>query len=184
LVRGGVSSILPEIYLCHAHSCHEILSGNAAAGRYGFSGDAVKPRRAVKLETASDAAADGHRQQVGGDATVMKTEGYYYYYSAASAVSQSERQLSVNLAKKFGDHAAGRAAAEGPGAGAPQVVMARARRSSASAHSRHPQPQPTSADTTEQQQQQQQQQQPPPACQRRDLVAPLGQPARQPASFS
>ena len=51
----------------------------------------------------SDAAADEHRQ-VGGDATVMKTEGYYY--SAASAVSQSERQLSVNLAKKkFGDHA-------------------------------------------------------------------------------
>ena len=34
-----------------------IEDGNAAAGRYGFSGDAVKPRRAVKLETASDAAA-------------------------------------------------------------------------------------------------------------------------------
>ena len=28
-----VRSILTEIYLCHACSCHEILSGNAAAGR-------------------------------------------------------------------------------------------------------------------------------------------------------
>jgi hypothetical protein len=28
-----VRSILTDIYLCHACSCHEILSGNAAAGR-------------------------------------------------------------------------------------------------------------------------------------------------------
>jgi hypothetical protein len=35
-----VRSILTEIYLCHAFSCHEMLSGNAAAGG-GLAADAV-----------------------------------------------------------------------------------------------------------------------------------------------